>query len=236
MTMQRRSPLHYHHLAAGAVMAGNDWPLPSRYSLLESEVQTLRERCGLIDFSTTSKWDLKGPGLATFLGAQVTKEVDWATHRTAGALPSAFGGAAGFWWVPTGDRTFLVAERDTAAGLEFRLRTLELPPSLQLTEVTSGYAHFVLAGPLGREVLSRVTSLNLTETGLSSGSCAQAALARCHCAYVRLDAGDVPVYHLLLTRDTAEFVWEALLDAGRGAGLAPVGVLAWEQLRGSACS
>jgi heterotetrameric sarcosine oxidase gamma subunit len=102
--------------------------------------------------------------------------------------------------------------------------------AIHVTDVTSVLAAFCLAGPRSRGLLSKVTSLNLTDRALPPFSCAQAQVAKCHAILARLDAGGMPAYRLFVTRDYAEFVWEALMEAGRDCGVVPVGTEAWRSI------
>jgi heterotetrameric sarcosine oxidase gamma subunit len=98
------------------------------------------------------------------------------------------------------------------------------------TEVTSVYANLVLAGPRGRQVLAKLTSLNLSEQSLPNLSCAQTSLAHAHCIILREDLPSLATYHILVGRDVAESLWEAVLHAGREFQLRPCGQRALQAL------
>ena len=107
---------------------------------------------------------------------------------------------------------------------------------MHVTDVTSTLAAFSLVGPRSRELLSKLTSLNLTDRCLPDFSCAQTQLAKCHATLARLDASGLLAYRLFVTRDYAEFVWDALMEAGHDCGLAPIGMEAWRALGQAVCS
>jgi heterotetrameric sarcosine oxidase gamma subunit len=94
------------------------------------------------------------------------------------------------------------------AGLE----NLESP--IYVTDVTSVYAQFLLAGLRSRDLLRKLTSLNVSDRKLPNLACAQTSLAHVHTLVLRQDLESVPAFHLLVTRDYAESVWESLLHAG----------------------
>jgi glycine cleavage system aminomethyltransferase T len=83
------------------------------------------------------------------------------------------------------------------------------------------YADFVLAGPRSREVLSKLTALDVREQALPNLSCGQSSLAHAHAIVLRQDLGSVPAFHLLVSRDVSESVWESLLHAGEEFHIAP---------------
>jgi len=103
-------------------------------------------------------------------------------------------------------------------------------PSAERIDVTSVYAALRLAGPRTGDVLSKLTSLNLADTSLPNLSCAQASLAHAPGIFLREDIGPIPAFHLLVTRDYAESVWEAILHAGHEFHICPSGLDALRSL------
>ena len=91
-------------------------------------------------------------------------------------------------------------------------------------DVTSVYAALRLAGPRTKDVLNKLTSLNLADASLPNLSCAQASLAHVPGIFLREDIGPIPGFHLLVTRDCAESVWEAILHAGHEFHICPSGL------------
>jgi glycine cleavage system aminomethyltransferase T len=98
------------------------------------------------------------------------------------------------------------------------------------TDVTSVYTNLLLAGPRSRQVLSKLTSLNLTEQSLPNLSCAQSGVAHVHCIILREDLPSMPAYHLLAGRDFAESLWESIEHAGKEFELRPFGETALRAL------
>jgi glycine cleavage system aminomethyltransferase T len=98
--------------------------------------------------------------------------------------------------------------------------------------VTSVYAQFLLAGPRSRDVLRKLTSLNVTTLG--NRSCGQASLAHVQGTLLRDDIGDIPAFHILVSREYGESVWDAILHAGHEFHIAPFGLKALEFLGGRA--
>ena len=107
---------------------------------------------------------------------------------------------------------------------------LSLPPAVYMTDVTSVYAQFLLAGPRCREVLSKLTSLNVSEKGFPDISCRQTSLAHVHAIILRKDINQILAYHVLVSREYGESVWDSIMHAGHEFGLAPFGVKALELL------
>lgn len=99
------------------------------------------------------------------------------------------------------------------------------------TDLTSVYADLFLAGPRSKAVLSKLTSLNVSDATLPNLSCAQASLAHVHTIVLREDIGSIPGFHLLVGREYGESVWEAIVHAGHEFHLRPFGLGALGLLR-----
>ncbi len=107
-----------------------------------------------------------------------------------------------------------------------------LDPPSGATDVTSVYTNLLLAGPRSRDVLSKLTSLRLSDDALpTGGGCAQASVAHAHGTILREDFPQLPAYHLLISREYAESVWESILHAGHECHMRPFGLKALELLR-----
>lgn len=106
-----------------------------------------------------------------------------------------------------------------------------LDPPFGATDVTSVYADLFLAGPRSKAVLGKLTSLHISEAKLPNLSCAQAGLAHVPTIVLREDIGSIPGFHLLVSREYGESVWEAIVHAGHEFHLEPFGLGALGLLR-----
>jgi heterotetrameric sarcosine oxidase gamma subunit len=104
--------------------------------------------------------------------------------------------------------------------------------SLAVTDVTSVYSAILLAGPKAREVLQKLTTLNVREGAMPDGAARQTRLAHVNATILRSDCEGLPGFLILNTRDLAEHVWSALLHAGSEFGARPFGLVAQQQLMG----
>ena len=207
--------LHAHERAGASLMEHHGWKVPAYFTWAQKEAEQMVRNAGLGDLSFMTKLDLKGWGLKT---------------------PPAAG--AGQSW-SLGPQHYLVTceppQRDEIAA---RLRSfpashdLSLPPPLYITDVTSVYAQFLLAGPRSREILAKLTSLNVST--LENLGCGQASLAHVPSIVLREDLRELPAFHVLVSREYGESVWDAILHAGHELGLAPFGQKALEFLGGAA--
>jgi glycine cleavage system aminomethyltransferase T len=102
-------------------------------------------------------------------------------------------------------------------------QTIDFLPSSFITDVTSIYSAILLAGPKSRDVLHKLTTLNVSDVAMPESSARQTRLAHVNATILRGEA-----FLILNTRDVAEHVWEALLHAGAR----PFGMVAQQQLTG----
>ena len=103
-----------------------------------------------------------------------------------------------------------------------------VPSSSFVTDVSSVYSTILLAGPRSREVLQKLTTLNVRESALPEGAARQTRLAHVNATILRQEQ----TFLILNTRDVAGHVWEALLHAGAEFGARPFGMLAQQQWMG----
>jgi glycine cleavage system aminomethyltransferase T len=216
MPVIRHTPLFHAHERAGAsLMEHHGWKVPAYFTWAQREAEQLVKSAGLGDLSWTTKLDLKGWGL-----------------KTVPAVAEAHA-----WCL--GPQHYLVTceppQRDAVTS-QLRVlpasRDLSLPPPVYVTDVTSVYAQFLLAGPRSREILRKLTSLNVAT--LQNLTCGQTSLAHVHSTVLREDLDELPAFHILVSREYGESVWEAILHAGSEFHLVPFGMKALEFLGGAA--
>jgi glycine cleavage system aminomethyltransferase T len=206
---------HAHELAGATFVDLHGWRIPAYFTFAQKEAEQLAKRVALSDVSWMVKLDLKGYGLKT---------------------PPALKGA-GTWVL--GPEHYL-ATCDPAAhesvlhqlGSSSAPADLRLPPPVYLTDVTSVYAQFLLAGPRSGDVLRKLTSLDIR--ALANLACGQSNVAHVHGRVLRDDLGEVPAFHVLVSREYGESVWDAILHAGHEFHIIPAGCKALEFLGGRA--
>ena len=94
---------------------------------------------------------------------------------------------------------------------------LKAPP--RAVEVTSVYAELLLAGPYAEAVLAKLGPVDLSASVFPDGSVTECELGHVHCIALRSDLPPTTCYRLLVTRDYAESLWEAVEHAGEEYGL-----------------
>jgi glycine cleavage system aminomethyltransferase T len=86
-------------------------------------------------------------------------------------------------------------------------------------DVTGGWVTLALIGPDAEQILNKVTAVDLRERTLPMLGCCQGPIFGVNTLFGRF----TDHFELHICGDSAEFLWEVLLDAGGEFGLKPAG-------------
>jgi glycine cleavage system aminomethyltransferase T len=93
-------------------------------------------------------------------------------------------------------------------------------------DVGSAYTLFRLVGPRLPALLQELSPVDLSLRAVPDLRVVQAPFAGTRAILARRDHGDVPGWALLVVRDEAQYLWEAILHVGAPFGIRPVGATA----------
>jgi glycine cleavage system aminomethyltransferase T len=198
-----RSPVHHHHVELGCrFIREAGWDVPAGYGTIEAERQLIRSGLVIADITARSKADLRGS--VDDLRASVPLPADSTFARLTSTWALVLGRPGLMQgWIPA-------AEQASAGG------------SSMVTDATSVYAGFGLAGAGVQELLSRLTAADLSS--VAPGAALGAQLLKIPSIVVRGDRA-VEVY---VGSEYGRYAWESLLSMGHSLHLQPVG---WDALR-----
>jgi sarcosine oxidase subunit alpha len=133
----------------------------------------------------------------------------------------------------SGDRYFVTT---TTGNLDFVNQWLEWYAigtgwDVQVTNVTGGYGAMNIAGPKAREVLAALTSCDLSSAAFPYMSCQQAEVAGVPAILLRIGFVGETGWEIHCAAESAQHVWQSILEAGRAAAIKPFGVEAQRLLR-----
>ena len=250
----RRSPVHDRLAAQGAFFrdvsgwespdwyAGPDatpeaeptWGRAPWFARWEREHRAVREGVGLMDMSFMAKLDVEGPDAAAVLD-----------RMSAGAVAGEVGRITYTQWLDDDGRIeadvtvtrleadrFLVVASDTAHGRALALlRRASAEADAVVRDVTGAFAQLNVQGPRSRELLSRVSSADLSTEAFPfrTARWVDVGFARVLC--VRITYLGELGYELYVPAEMAGHVYERLTEAGQSVGLAHVGLKALSSLR-----
>jgi sarcosine oxidase subunit alpha len=234
----RRTPLHHWHAAHGACwLDAGLWKRPESYGDSAAEVRAVRTSVGLIDVSTLGKIEVLGPDAATLLERIYLNE--WADLKVGRARYGVmcteegilFDDGVGARLGP--EHFYLTATTGNAAAvfqwLELWRATWRL--NVTLLNQTSAMAAMNLAGPRAREVLGRLTTLELAHAAFPYLAARQGEVAGVPCRLLRIGFVGELGYEIHCASSHGWHLWEALVEAGSEFGLKPFGVEAQRILR-----
>lgn len=234
----RLTPMHHRHLELGAeMMDAGQWRRARVYTSIEEECRAVRERVGLIDVSTLGKIDLKGRDAVKLLERIYTNK--WADLKAGRVRYGVMTDEAGIIMddgtvARLGDEHFFVTTTSSGVAaveewLTWWMEGTEL--CAHVTNVTAGLAAVNLAGPRAREVLAKVTDLDISAEGLPYLRAAQGTVAGIPAIILRIGFVGELGYEMHVPAEYGEYLWDTLLAAGQEFGIAPFGMEAQRVLR-----
>jgi len=243
---ERFTAMHFRHLDAGAQMmpAGLWWrpayygPKEQRDSLIRSEALAVRNNVGLIDVSTLGGLEIRGPDAAEFLNRMYTfAYAKQPVGRSRYLLMTNEAGTViddGVACRLREDHFYVTA---TTGGVDRIYLTMlwwnaQWRLNVDISNVTAGYAGVNIAGPKSREVLAKLVD----DVDLSAAAFPYMGVREGHCAGIPariLRVGFVGElgYEVHVPASQGEALWDAMMEAGRAAGIRPFGVETQRVLR-----
>jgi aminomethyltransferase len=230
----RATPLEERHLALGARMVDfAGWRMPIQYGGILEEHRAVRERAGLFDLCHMGELFVDGPEAGDALAHAVTTDPrTLAVGRAHYSMICADDGGILddlIVYRLAEDRFLVVANASNAAVVSDALAERLEGRRAILDDRSLATALIAVQGPAARGILAPLADFELDGIryyGIAEGSVVgiQALIART--GYTGEDG-----FELVVEAAAATTVWDALIEAGRPAGLVPVGLGARDTLR-----
>ena len=231
----KRSPLHERHVTAGAKFAEfGGWSMPLEYAGTNerkggvlAEHEAVRSGVGVFDVSHLGKVVVSGTGAVDFLNRCFTNDLGKIGPGRAQytLLCNDDGGVVDdlIVYLRSEDEAFLVPNAANSAAVVRVLQDLA-PEDITVTDEHEDHAVIAVQGPGSSAVMETCgypTDLDyMAFTTLDDGTTV------CRTGYT----GEVG-FELVVPRDRAVEVWDAVLAAGADAGIRPAGLGARDTLR-----
>lgn len=237
----RYSPMHEWHVAHGArPLVAGAWIRPEHYGDPAAEVRSVREAVGIIDVTPIGKLDLRGPDVPRLLELlYVNKWRQLAEGKVRYGVMCAEDGVVLDDGVTgrLGPDHYLMSTTSNGAAavwewVESWLQTSHPEWQVHCVPVTTSYASINCAGPRSRELLSRLTDLDLDPEAFGYMNVRTATVAGVPDVVVwRIGFTGELSYELHVPAAYGQHVWDSLMSAGAGLGVRPFGVEAQRILR-----
>ncbi len=238
-------PVRRSALAGPAARRGANWLAETLhwaadYGDVSAEIAAATAACVVADWGPTDKLAVKG---AT--GRRVLDDLGLGAPLGE-AAPGKLNGVALRSWALAPDETLLILAADgspTGAAAAAVTRAIEAAGATSgatsgatavatVTNLSSGLAGMRVVGPAARELLIEVCALDLAADRFADGRIAMAPIANVRVTLARRDIKGVPAFELLVARDQAAYLFEALLHVGAVHGVQPAGQRAIDALAG----
>ncbi len=196
--------------------------------IINAEHLAMRDRVGIVDLSAFAIFDVTGPGACASLERMCVNKVDVAPGRTV--YTPLLNGGGGI----LADLTIMRLAHDrfrvvTGGGMGMRdkkLFTDALPAdgSAQLFDATDSWTTIGLWGPRARDVLASVTDADVSHAGFPFLSTRTVDIDGVRTLASRISYVGELGWEIYVPMEAGLRVWDALFEAGRSFGLAPVGI------------
>lgn len=231
--MGKHLPLHAVHAGLGAQFAERGgWEVPDRYGDPTEEYEAARHGLGMADLSCIGKVRLTGKDRVRFLNGMVTNDVKalaeghgmWALMLTPKGRVAA--GMRVFAWP---DALLLETEPEMAEAVTRTLDRYVIADQVEVKDVGEKEGILSLYGPAAAGVVEAMAGASLTDWRPLEHR--QTRIGDIPVRVVAPDEAGATGIEVWAPNDRLRQVWDAVWDAGRGAGVRPVGAAALEVLR-----
>jgi sarcosine oxidase, subunit alpha len=227
----QRTSIHHRHKEIGArMMWTGTWRRPHSYGDPAGEARAVHSSVGVIDVSTLGKLLVLGPDAPDFLERLYPNRFgDMKVGRIRyGVLGSDAGRIMDDGTIARLDETeFYVTTTSTGAGavLEwFEWWNAVWGMDVEIVNVTGALAAVNVAGPRARDLMSRLTDMDVSNDAISYLDAARGQVLGVPALLLRIGFVGELGYEIHFPSPFGEHVWDAILDRGADLDVAPFGL------------
>jgi sarcosine oxidase, subunit alpha len=227
----KRSAIHGRQREQNATVNwAGDWRRAYDYGDPQAEALAVHESAGVIDVSTLGKLLVRGPDAGELLDRLYPNRLSNLKPGRVryGVMTSDAGRILDDGTVCRLDEeTFYVTTTSSgAAAMEewFGWWLADWRLDVHMTDVTQAISAVNLAGPKAREIMSAVTDVDCSNDAFQYMDGKRGLIAGVPCLILRIGFVGEVGYEIHYPSAHGEFLWDALMDAGRPHGLTPFGL------------
>jgi aminomethyltransferase len=232
----RRTPFYAMHQAAGGRLIDfGGWELPVQYEGIIAEHQRVRTAVGLFDVSHMGEVRVRGPkaleAVDRLVANRMTDLVDGQARYTP--LCNERGGIVDdliVYRIAADDVLICVNAANRAKDFDWMTAHNPLPSDATFTAEHDDWAQLAIQGRHAAAVLQTLTKIDLSSVAyywFAQGTVAGVD----DCVVARTGYTGEDGFEIFLPPDGAAQMWAALMEAGHGHGIAPIGLGARDTLR-----
>ena len=231
-----RTPLYECHKSLDAKLVDfGGWEMPIQYTSIIEEHLGTREKAGLFDVSHMGEIIVKGSSAKAVLNKLVTNNMDLLQPKKIAyaLLPTETGGVVDdlLIYMVSDDEFFLVVNAsNTDKDYQWlKERVSELADDVEVTNCSKDYGQIAIQGPLAQTILQKLTGFDLAQIKFFTYDyvtiCGEEVIVS-RTGYTGEDG-----FEIYCQSSQAAEIWNALLQAGAGEGIMPIGLGARDTLR-----
>ena len=227
----RRTALHHRHKELGArMMWTGAWRRPYAYGDPAAEVRAVHDAVGVIDVSTLGKLLVRGPDAVVFLERLYPNRfADLKLGRIRYAVLGTDAGRImddGTVARIAGDEFYVTT---TSTGAEAVFEWFEWWNAVwrldvEIVDATGALAAVNVAGPRARDLLGRLTDLDVSADAFTYLDARQALVAGVPALLLRIGFVGELGYEIHVPSPYGESLWDAILEEGADLGVKPFGL------------
>lgn len=254
----RTSPFYLRHQELGAVFGeANGWERPlwfeSNAHLLDSldkvpsrdswgevawspiaaaEAKVTREGVAMYDMSPLMRLEVEGPGVVEFLQRVMSSKMDKSIGSvTYSMMLDEKGGILSDVTVTRLAEEYYQIGVNGHLDEEYLKSLLPAGSPIRIRDITPGTCGIGLWGPKARDVLSKLTSADISHQGLKFFRAAQIEVAGVHVLALRVSYVGELGWELYCSADNGLWLWDRLWEAGQPFDIIAAGRRAFNSLR-----
>src|SRR5215204_2037923 len=196
--------------------------------IINAEHLAMRDRVAMIDLSAFAIFDVVGPGSLEYLQGVALAACDVPAGRVI--YTPILNGHGGFKTDLTimrlDDEHFRIVTGGADGPRDFKWFRDHLPAdgSASLLDLTSAWSTLGVWGPRARDLLSSVTSDDVSHEGFPFGRCRELEIGPVRVLAARISyVGDLG-WELYVPMESGQALWDVLWEAGQPLGLRPAGI------------
>ena len=228
-----RTPLYERHLALGAKMvpfAG--WEMPIQYAGIVGEHRAVRGAAGIFDLSHMGEFFFEGAGALAAIDRMVSSDIAGLEVGQAryGLLTNERGTIVDdvIVYRVAHDRVMIVVNASNIDKDAAHIRR-HLPSAVRFDDKSPQTALIAPQGPRAAAILGRIAGMNVDDLmpfGVADTTVGGAKATVARTGYTGEDG-----FEVFVANADAGRVWDALVEAGKGEGIQPIGLGARDTLR-----
>ncbi len=239
MTTLKRTPLYETHLALGARMVEfGGWEMPVQYSGIIDEHNTVRNVAGLFDIDHMGQIEVTGKDALPFLQHLLT--ADLSTMNLFDAKYAVMCYADGtcvddtfVYKLPSAKKAamkYMVVVNASNREKDFAWMRAHIAGfRVTIEDVSDQYYMLAFQGPKAEEVLQKIESFDLSK--IKYHTAREFKIGREKGLIARTGYTGEDGFELFVPIKHGKHVWDAILEAGKDAGVKPIGLGARDSLR-----